>query len=394
MTTIKTRTWTNKNGGQETAYQVDFLDENARRKRRQFKLKRQANQFVESLTDHRNTGTLAVAVSGIDTFGAAAEAFLEACRIGRDGGAPLERSTIQDYRYRLERQVIPLLGATQLRRISHDDIEAVRDALLASGLNRRSVRQDLAYAKAVLDYAVSRRMLQANPATGVKLKMDKRRDAVSRKQLSIHTREEMGAILAAAKAMKLSTGRLAWMGSVWLRFEVMLHTLVYAGLRMSELRGLPVDSLNYSSHTIRIYQRADRWGDIGNPKSVFGVRTIHIPEETSALLAAWRGSRSTGLMFPTDSGRPISHPNLAQRMWRRAQEKAGVTILHPHAARHFYASMMIDQGMRLKALQESLGHHDPMFTLRTYGHLFRDPEDVAMRAEMAGRMRATLEDED
>jgi integrase len=40
-----------------------------------------------------------------------------------------------------------------------------------------------------------------------------------------------------------------------------------------------------------------------------------------------------------------------------------------HALRHFYASVLLDEGENIKALAEYLGHSDPGLTLRVYAHL-------------------------
>jgi integrase len=386
-----------KGGLPQTRYQVSYFDGDGRRKRKDFKLARQAKSFVESLTEHRKAGVSFSEASGTESFEDATEVFIKACEIGRDGKPPLEPATLKDYRWRLERRVFPVIGKLKVGKLTQDDFERLRDTLLASGITRGSAKQTLLYAKSVMNHAVARRVIAANPGTIVKVHRDARREAVARQGIPIHTKQEMTAILGAARALSQTTGRLAWMRNVWERFEPMLHVLVYCGLRMSELRGLPRDALARDGKTIRIYQRADMGGVLGPPKSSHGARIIHITPGLAERLQAWMTANPgdvSGLMFPTASGLPISHPNIAQRMWRRVQEKAAVTILHPHAARHFYASMMIDQGMNLKALQESLGHHDPMFTLKAYGHLFRDPADIAMRQEMAARMQSVLEDED
>jgi integrase len=40
-----------------------------------------------------------------------------------------------------------------------------------------------------------------------------------------------------------------------------------------------------------------------------------------------------------------------------------------HALRHFYASVLLAQGVSIKELVDYLGHADTGFTLRTYTHL-------------------------
>ena len=41
----------------------------------------------------------------------------------------------------------------------------------------------------------------------------------------------------------------------------------------------------------------------------------------------------------------------------------------PHQLRHFFASVMLADGLGINELAEYLGHHDPAFTLRVYGHM-------------------------
>ena len=52
--------------------------------------------------------------------------------------------------------------------------------------------------------------------------------------------------------------------------------------------------------------------------------------------------------------------------------------------RPFHASVLLDAGEgRIKAVAEWLGHADPGFALRTYGHLMPDMEDRTRRAKHA-----------
>jgi Phage integrase family len=57
-----------------------------------------------------------------------------------------------------------------------------------------------------------------------------------------------------------------------------------------------------------------------------------------------------------------------------------VTMACMHALRHFYASVLLDAGERVKAVWEYLGHTDPGFTLRTYTHLLPTSHERTRRA--------------
>ena len=65
-----------------------------------------------------------------------------------------------------------------------------------------------------------------------------------------------------------------------------------------------------------------------------------------------------------------------------------------HALRHYYASVLLEDGVTVRALADYLGHVDPGFTLRVYAHLMPAAEGRARAAidaalgSSAGQMRA------
>jgi integrase len=56
----------------------------------------------------------------------------------------------------------------------------------------------------------------------------------------------------------------------------------------------------------------------------------------------------------------------------------------PHQLRHYYASVMLGEGVNVRDLAEYLGH-DPAITLRIYGHLQQGSHEIARKA-MDARM--------
>ena len=51
-----------------------------------------------------------------------------------------------------------------------------------------------------------------------------------------------------------------------------------------------------------------------------------------------------------------------------------------HALRHYYASVLLAEGVSIRELAEYLGHSDPGFTLRTYIHMLPDSHERAINA--------------
>ena len=65
-------------------------------------------------------------------------------------------------------------------------------------------------------------------------------------------------------------------------------------------------------------------------------------------------------------------------------KKAGVDGSTPHDLRHFAASVLIDQGANVKAVQKHLGHSSAVTTLNVYAHLWPESENITRRALDAG----------
>lgn len=384
MASVDKRTWRNAAGKTVSAYRVRFLDEYGKRRERQFAKRSDAVKFAEGTSALRAAGTIPIAARNTITFAEFAEHFLTACSNGRDGAPPLEVRTIEGYRYKIEHRLNPVLGALPIATVTADHVKTARDSLLVKWA-RPQARRTMSLLRTVMQFAVDEKVIDRNPSRDVRVPVDRRREAPGASVVAIHTREEMVSILTASARLAARPGKHDWK-----KYDLMLRVLIFAGLRMSELRGLPSDAVEGSMLCIR--QRADLYGTLGPPKSQHGFRSIHIPSDLADEVRAYITSHGRSLAFGTATDKPMGHQNFTDRVWRRAQKEAGVRVLKAHSARHFYVSCLIDQGLPLKGLQEQVGHHDPMFTLRVYGHLFTSPADLALRQAMTERMSTSLKD--
>ncbi|MDT5056034.1 MAG: hypothetical protein QOI30_2794 [Mycobacterium sp.] len=77
------------------------------------------------------------------------------------------------------------------------------------------------------------------------------------------------------------------------------------------------------------------------------------------------------LVFPDSAGGYMRGTNVRRRWWSQAVEAAGV---YPgfklHELRHTAASLAIQAGANIKALQNMLAHESAGLTLDRYGHLY------------------------
>jgi integrase len=91
-------------------------------------------------------------------------------------------------------------------------------------------------------------------------------------------------------------------------------------------------------------------------------------ERRLAVGSRWIG---TGLVFTADNGNVIDGNGL-KNDYNALVKLAGVPRYRIHDLRHAHASLMIANGVSVKALSERLGHRDVAITLSTYTHAFKE----------------------
>ena len=183
------------------------------------------------------------------------------------------------------------------------------------------------------------------------------------------------------------------------RSRALLLTVSLTGLRASELRGLRWSDVDLKGAELNVRQRADRFNQIGPPKSEASVRTLPIAPEAVAALRVWKlecPPNDGDLVFPTSTGQIEHHKNMLRGLApvmvaAGLVDGEGEPKYALHAFRHFFASWCINRrslgGRELppKEVQTLLGHGSIVMTLDIYGHLFKRGDDTV---ELADASRA------
>jgi site-specific recombinase XerD len=92
---------------------------------------------------------------------------------------------------------------------------------------------------------------------------------------------------------------------------------------------------------------------------------------------------SVDLILTTRERKAVNRNYWNGAVWKQALEAAGIEPSREngmHALRHHYASVLLEDGVSIKAVSDYLGHADPAFTLRTYTHLLPSSGDRAREA--------------
>jgi len=371
---VRKRSWVTSKGETKEAWIVDYVDQQGERHIRTFDRKGDATDYEATVKVDVRQG---VHTASKLTVAEAAEAWIK--RVEADGA---ERTTIRQYRQHINLHILPLIGSkTKLSELTEAGVEKLRDGLLKK--SRPMARKVLTSFKSLLKASKHQHV-----AANVSIKRNKRDKRPLEVGRDIPTPNEIKRLIDAAKDS---------------RRRALLLVAALTGLRASELRGLRWwPDVDLKTGELHVRQRADRYKEIGHPKSKAGVRTIPLAPEVLSALKEWKlacPKGEAGLVFPTASGQVEHHKNMLSSLAPILKaagvvDRAGKPKYALHAFRHFFASWCInrkaDGGRELpaKVVQYLLGHSSIVMTLDLYGHLFPRGDDQRELAEAARALLA------
>jgi len=268
----------------------------------------------------------------------------------------LKESTRVRYDGLLRTHVLARWGKVPLAKVQHAEIAMWVGDLQRSGLSASTVRQAFRVFSLMLSMAVRDGRLPKNPADGVRLP----RAAKKEKRFLSHAEVES---LAQAAGDHGSTIRL----------------LAYCGLRFGEMAALRVDRVDLQRRRLLVAESVTEV----NGKAVFGTPKTHEKRSiafpgflTAGLAERVEGRDPHDFVFPAPRGGVLSLRNWRRQVFDPAVGSAGLDNVSPHDLRHTAASLAVQAGGHVKAVQRMLGHSSAAMTLDVYSGLFDDDLDA------------------
>jgi integrase len=282
--------------------------------------------------------------------------------------------TYRGYGELMRRYALPTLGDVRLTQLQPPHVQQLYGELLERGLSVMTVHHVHTVLHQALQQAVKWNLAPRNVTDLVEPPRPQRKEVIAL------TSEQVRTLLGTSSGT---------------RTDVILRTAVSTGMRQSELMGLRWSDVDLESGTIYVSRQYGRDGDYTEPKTSKSRRRIDLPETTSAILRAHRTAQlqerlaateweDNDLVFCTRNGRPLIHRNVL-RDFALQLRKADLPHVPFHALRHTHASLLLQQGVHPKVVQERLGHSTIAQTLDTYSHL-----TPSMGREAADKLGALL----
>jgi integrase len=169
------------------------------------------------------------------------------------------------------------------------------------------------------------------------------------------------------------------------RYKVLFALLPGTGLRIGEALGLKLgEHLSGDFSTIRVRQSVWR-GSVQAPKTDNAVREVDLPTSLAVFLKASVGGRTSGFLFQSESGRPLTQRNVLRdglgKIRKDMQLEKGKAF---HAFRRFRTAHLRKNRVPWDLQKLWLGHANKDVTDRYAEQLKEDVEWRKQEAEKAG----------
>jgi integrase len=285
-------------------------------------------------------------------------------------------NTWNQYSQIVHQHIIPELGRIKLKDLRPDHIQSLYTAKEAAGTGMPTLRLIHAVFHRALNQALKWGLVTRNPSDAVD------RPKPPREEMKVLNPDQARRLLEAAEG-----GRL----------EALYYLAITTGLRQGELLGLRWSDLNWETGRLRVQRQVQRISGQGlvfsEPKSDAGRRGIRLGSTALEKLKQHKGLQDQqrlfagdrwqeyDLIFPSTIGTPMGPRNLL-RDFKGLLQKSGLPEIRFHDLRHSAATLMLEQGVHPKVVQERLGHSSITLTLDTYSHVLPSlQEDAAEKLD-------------
>lgn len=340
------------------SWRARFRDADGREHARHFRLRRDAQRWLDEVTASVVTGMYVDPRAGTALWDDWVAAW-----VARQAWA---RGTV-------EAAETALYSVPWRRRpigqVKPSDVQSWVSGETKRGLAASTMRTRLNYVQMAFRAAMLDKVIAESPASTVKPPRVRRADAA----MEILSLEQTVRVLAEAA-----------------EFRPFVEVCLFAGLRLGEAAGLQLGDVNFLGRSIQV-RRQVQGSSIATTSVVtpkYGSeRTVYVPGELTASLSAHVARYSI-----TDPGEhlfrtPVGHlfqRNNAGEEWRGIRKRAGLPdSMTLHTLRHTFASNLIASGCDVVTVQRALGHSQPSITLNVYSHLWPSAEDKTRAATAA-----------
>lgn len=288
-------------------------------------------------------------------------------------------NTYDSYSGIVRNHINPALGNKKLTEINKGDVQRLyKDSAVYS---KSVVRQVKTVMNVSFDYAVSRRLISANPANGVSMPRTVESRPYHTRNIDTEKTLNMEQVLTLLEASRDTP----------IHMQVLFNVLM--GLRRQEINAVKYSDVDYVNRTLTVGKQLGKELDLepgstdDGPKTKrelplktpSSYRVLPIPDyvfeailEERKKYERWRSRRQS--IFHDDgyiccssySGKPRSK-DFHWRHYKELLKKTGLPDIRWHDLRSTYCTLLLKKDFNPKAVTKLMGHSKELITMDVYG---------------------------
>ena len=278
------------------------------------------------------------------------EAFLD--MMSAERGA--SHNTIAAYR----RDLLDFCATGDAKRTAREDVKRYLASLAASGISPSSQARKLSALRQFFGFLYAEGIRKDDPTSAI--------DAPKRARSlpKVLSRDDVDSLIETARQVEDADG---------LRLVCIVEMLYAAGLRVTELVGLPLVAVRGKSGFLLVKGKGnkERLAPLG-PSACAAV-DAYLAVRDEFLPAGARRHAAERFLFPSRSAEGFLTRRRCHQMLKALALKANIDPekLSPHVLRHAFATHLVEGGADLRSVQTMLGHAD-IATTQIYTHVASD----------------------
>ena len=280
----------------------------------------------------------------------------------------LKYNTYENYRFTIKNHINGYLGKKKLTDLSPALLQNFINAEFKKGYSKKTMTITHSVLKNALNMAVYPwGLIKQNPMLYVKIPKYEARPT-TKKDLKIISLEDFDHML------EITPERHP--------FYIPLNIGFYTGMRVGEVCGLTWDDVDFSNGTITVEKQMvknDGAWVYGTPKTSSSNRTIFIGQTLLAILKKHKKQQLENRMkygklyidsnaVCTKEDGELVTPSVVKWNTRRISNALSLSF-NFHSLRHTHATLLLENGAKMKEISERLGHSRISITMDTYSHV-------------------------
>ena len=244
----------------------------------------------------------------------------------------VKKSTLEDYKYSMNRYILPRFGNDPMSEIGYLEIRKFVSELACSHKRKNNV---LVPMRSVLKMAFLNGDIDQNPMDRIK------NVKVTKPDIYPLSMEEVKLVLEHVSP----------------RFRNFFIVAFFTGMRFGEMAALKWKHVDFKHGVIRVRETLVK-GETGRPKTKKSVRDIRmLPPVVEAIRDQRKVTMGkTEYIFLNQYGKPVEPMPTNFHVWKPALKKAGLDPRSLYQTRHTFATLMLDAGEHPGWVQKMMGH--------------------------------------